>query len=72
MMYFIYKASLDICAAQVDTDDFPAYSDSIRGLFGKLSSVLAGKDDPWLKAAATGANIDAQISATKTVLQSCK
>ncbi|MEY4562736.1 MAG: hypothetical protein RLZZ618_2013, partial [Pseudomonadota bacterium] len=59
-------------AAQVDTDDFPAYSDSIRGLFGKLSNVLAGKDDPWLKTAATGANLDAQISATKTVLQSCK
>ncbi len=59
-------------AAQHETDDFPAYSDSIRGLFGKLTTVLAGKDDPWLKSAASAPNIDAQISATKTVLKSCK
>jgi hypothetical protein len=59
-------------AAQAETDDFPAYSDSVRGLFSKLTSVLAGKDDPWLKSAAAASNIDAQISATKTVLKSCK
>lgn len=59
-------------ASQTETDDFPAYSDAVRGLFGKLSSVLAGKDDPWIKSAATADNINAQLSATKTVLQSCK
>jgi hypothetical protein len=59
-------------AMQAETDDFPAYSDSVRGLFSKLTSILAGKDDPWIKSAASAPNIDAQLSATKTVLQSCK
>lgn len=59
-------------ASQGETDDFPAYSDSVRGLFSKLTTVLAGKDDPWIKSAASASNIDAQLSATKTVLKSCK
>ena len=58
---------------QSEIDDFPAYADSVRGLFGKLTAVLGGKDDPWIKSAATPTSeINAQISATKTVLQSCK
>jgi len=58
---------------QSEIDDFPAYADSVRGLFGKLTAVLGGKDDPWIKSAATPtSDINAQISATKTVLQSCK
>jgi hypothetical protein len=59
-------------ASQAETDDFPAFSDSVRGLFSKLTLVLSGKDDPWIKSAAAAPNIDTQLSATKTVLQSCK
>ncbi len=59
-------------ASQQTVDDFPAYSDSLRGLFSKLSNVLAGNDDPWLRDAATSKDIDKQITATKEVLKSCK
>ncbi|MGJ7542143.1 hypothetical protein [Variovorax sp. LT1R16] len=59
-------------SSQRSVDDFPAYSDSLRGLFTKLSGVLAGGNDPWLKDAAAASDIDKQITATKEVLQSCK
>jgi hypothetical protein len=59
-------------ATQSEIDDFPSYAVSVRGLFSKLTTVLSGKDDPWLKSAASASDINAQISATKTVLQSCK
>jgi hypothetical protein len=59
-------------ASQSDIDNFPAYADSVRGLFRKLTQVWAGKDDPWIKSAASGADLSAQISATQTVLKSCK
>jgi hypothetical protein len=64
--------SKQVPAAQTETDDFPAYSNSVRGMFRKLTQVLAGKDDPWIKSAASGADLSSQISATKTILQSCK
>lgn len=59
-------------ATQSEIDDFPSYSVSLRSLFSKFTSVLGGKDDPWVKSAVTASDINAQISATKTVLQSCK
>jgi len=59
-------------SSQQTVDDFPAYGDSLRGLFTKLSGVLAGTGDPWLADAANGKDIDKQISATKEVLKSCK
>ena len=59
-------------ATQSEVDDFPAYSVSLRSLFSKFTSVLGGKDDPWVRSAVTASDINAQISATKTVLQSCK
>lgn len=59
-------------ATQQTVDDFPAYSDSLRGLFTKLSNVLAGSGDPWLKDAAANKDIDTQITATKEVLNLCK
>ena len=59
-------------SSQLTVDDFPAYSDSLRGLFTKLSGVLAGTDDAWLADAASSKTIDKQITATKEVLKSCK
>ncbi|MDN8615513.1 hypothetical protein [Variovorax ginsengisoli] len=59
-------------ASQQTVDDFPAYSDSLRGLFTKLSNVLAGSAEPWLKDAAANTDIDKQITATKEVLDQCK
>jgi len=59
-------------SSQRSVDDFPAYGDSLRGLFTKLSGVLAGGTDPWLKDATASPGIDKQIIATKEVLQSCK
>lgn len=59
-------------SSQLTVDDFPAYSDSLRGLFNKLAGVLAGTPDSWLVDAANGKDMDKQISATKEVLNSCK
>jgi len=61
-------------ALQAEVDDFPAYADSVRGLFTKLTAAFAGRGDPaWIKSATSASpTIDAQLSATKTVLQSCK
>ena len=61
-----------VSAMQLNTDDFPAYQDSMRGLFTKLSGVIAGDGNPWLKSAASGNDIDAQILATRELLKSCK
>lgn len=59
-------------ASQQTVDDFPAYSDSVRGLFTKLSNAWAGANDPWVKEAAASKDIDKQITATKEVLDLCK
>lgn len=57
---------------QVNTDDFPAFEDSIQGLFTKLSGAIAGESSPWLKSAASGNEIEKQIVSTRELLQSCK
>jgi hypothetical protein len=59
-------------ASQQTVDDFPAYNDSLRGLFTKLSNVLSGASDPWLRESAANTDIDKQITATKEVLNLCK
>lgn len=59
-------------SSQRSVDDFPAYSDSLRGLFTKLANVLAGASDAWLKDATAAKDIDPQIKATQEVLNSCK
>jgi len=59
-------------STQVDTDDFPAFQDSILGLLNKLAGVISGDGNPWLKAAASGDNVDKQIIATRELLQSCR
>jgi len=61
-----------VSALQTDTDDFPAYQDSMRGLFTKLSSAIAGDSSPWIKSAAMSVNVDKQIISTRELLQSCK
>jgi hypothetical protein len=61
-----------VSAMQVNTEDFPAYQDSMRGLFTKLSGAIAGDATPWLKSAASGNNIEKQIASTRELLQSCK
>jgi hypothetical protein len=62
----------EVPASQTTVDDYPAYNDSIRGLFDKLAEVLGGQNLPWLKSAAVTPNIDKQIVATRGLLQKCK
>ena len=59
-------------ASQQGVDDFPAYTDSLRGLFTKLSNAMAAGGDPWLADAASAKDISQQIIAAKEVLNSCK
>jgi hypothetical protein len=61
-----------VSALQQSVDDFPAYSDSLRGLFTKLSGAIATPGSPWLAEAASAKDISQQISATKEVINSCK
>lgn len=57
---------------QSEIDDFPAYADSLRGLFTKLSSSLGGQDSDWLAAASSGDNVSKQVDVTRGVVKSCK
>jgi hypothetical protein len=59
-------------ATQVTTDDFPAFEDSMRGLFAKLSRSVAGEEPTWLKSAADSKDIDQQITKTRELLKLCK
>lgn len=58
--------------AQKTVDDFPAYQESIRRLFEKLSEELAGKKSAWLKSATEAKDIADQVKSTRELLQSCK
>jgi hypothetical protein len=62
----------EVPVTQGYVDDLPAYNDSIRGLFNKLSEELGGKDTPWLKSATTAPDIMAQLTASRGLLQKCK
>jgi hypothetical protein len=57
---------------QTYVDDFPAFYDSINGLFVKLSEALAGKGNDWIKSAAAAPDIDRQIAATRELIKLCK
>ena len=59
-------------SSQQNVDDFPAYSDSLRGLFTKFATAAASGGDPWLQDAASAKDIASQISATQKVIESCK
>jgi hypothetical protein len=58
--------------SQSYVDDLPAYNDSIRGLFDKLSQVLGGHDLPWVKEATVTTDIDKQIKLARGVIKQCK
>jgi hypothetical protein len=63
-----------VSALQKDVADFPAYEDSLRGLFSKLSQALGqnGRGSPWLKASSSVKDIELQIRASALLLESCK
>lgn len=59
-------------ASQTHVDDFPAFVDSLNGMFVKLADAVAGKGNTWVKAAAGAQDIEAQISRTKDLMNLCK
>jgi len=60
-------------STQTHVDDFPAFYDSLNGLFVKLAeTVAAGRGNDWLKSAAAESDIEAQIVKTKDLMNLCK
>jgi len=57
---------------QTYVDDFPAYYDSVNGLFVKLSEALDGRGNTWVKTAAAASDIDKQIADTRELIKLCK
>jgi hypothetical protein len=53
-------------------DDFPAYYDSINGLFKKLADAVSGKESTWVKSAAAAPDIESQITKTRELINLCK
>ena len=61
-----------VSALQTNTEDFPAFQDSMRGLFTKLAGEISGENTSWLKSATTGKDILKQMALTRELLNSCK
>lgn len=59
-------------ASQTEVDDFPAYDDTLHGMFVKLADAMGGGDTKWVKAAAGAPDIDAQLTKTKDLVNQCK
>lgn len=59
-------------ASQTYVDDFPAYYDSVNGMFVKLSETIAGKGGAWIKTAASASDIENQIASTSKLMNLCK
>jgi hypothetical protein len=59
-------------ATQNYVDDFPAFYDSVNGLFVKLAEAIDGRDAKWVKSAAAAADIDKQINDTRELFKLCK
>jgi len=57
---------------QTYVDDFPAFYDSVNGMFVKLSDALAGKSADWIKSAAAAPDIDKQVADTRELIKLCK
>ena len=58
--------------SQTYIDDFPAFYDSLNGLFVKLSEALDGRGNTWIKSASAAADIDKQIADTRELIKSCR
>ena len=59
-------------ASQTYVDDFPAFHDSINGLFVKLADALDGKGNTWIKSASAAPEIEKQISDPRELIKLCK
>lgn len=59
-------------STQLNTEDFPAYQDSMRGLFTKLADAISGKKSSWLKSATSSIDVEKQIESTQELLKLCK
>lgn len=59
-------------ATQSYVDDFPAFYDSVNGLFVKLAETIDGRDAKWVKTAAAATDIDKQINNTRELFKLCK
>ena len=59
-------------ATQTVVDDFPAFYDALNGMFVKLAESVAGRDEKWIKSAAGAADIAAQMTKTKELMNLCK
>ena len=59
-------------STQTYVDDFPAFYDSVNGLFVKLAEAIDGRDTKWVKAAAAAPDIDKQINDTRELFKLCK
>ncbi len=59
-------------STQTYVDDFPAYYDSVNGMFVKLSEALDGRGNAWVKTAAAAPDIDKQIADTRELIRLCK
>lgn len=59
-------------SSQTQIDDFPAYYDSINGMFVKLAEAVNGKGNSWVKAAAAAPDIEAQIRKTQELMKLCR
>lgn len=57
---------------QTYVDDFPAFYDSLNGLFGKLAEAIGGKGNTWVKAAAAAPDIESQIIKTRELINLCQ
>ena len=58
-------------ATQSTVDDWPAFQDSITGLFKKFSATVGGNDEKWIRSSTAAADVMQQVTATRTVLKSC-
>jgi hypothetical protein len=59
-------------AGQIESDDFPAYQDAIRGVFLKFTDAIQSKNSQWINTAASAKNIEEQLELTRETLRKCK
>lgn len=59
-------------AGQTYVDDFPAYDDTLRGMFDKLADAVVTGDTKWARSAAGAPDIEAQLTKTKDLMNLCK